>query len=188
MAEPGWYPDPSGTPQQRYWDGAQWTEHVAPMAAPQTAPPAQRSRGVGCLIAVVIGVVVLFVGAILAAIAIPTFLGAQERARDRSAQGDLRNALAAAKIVLADEGSYPETSQPLADVDRSLSFTDSAGPTEAGVVAYNREGGEIFLATRSEGGDCFYIADNGTATGFAADEACGPSRDQRYVANFPDAG
>lgn len=22
---PGWYPDPSGAPQQRYWDGRQWT-------------------------------------------------------------------------------------------------------------------------------------------------------------------
>ncbi len=26
----GWYPDNTG--QQRYWDGAQWTEHVAPTA------------------------------------------------------------------------------------------------------------------------------------------------------------
>jgi hypothetical protein len=24
---PGWYPDPSGAPQQRYWDGSKWTEH-----------------------------------------------------------------------------------------------------------------------------------------------------------------
>jgi uncharacterized RDD family membrane protein YckC len=35
----GWYPDPDtthpGAPQgQRYWDGRQWTEHVAPAAAP----------------------------------------------------------------------------------------------------------------------------------------------------------
>ncbi len=28
----GWYPDPSGAPQQRYWDGTRWTESVA--AAP----------------------------------------------------------------------------------------------------------------------------------------------------------
>jgi len=28
----GWYPDPSGTTQQRWWDGAQWTEHYTPGA------------------------------------------------------------------------------------------------------------------------------------------------------------
>ena len=28
----GWYPDPSGSGQQRYWDGTQWTEHYAPGA------------------------------------------------------------------------------------------------------------------------------------------------------------
>lgn len=34
---PGWYPDPITPGQQRYWDGAQWTEHAAPL--PQNAPP-----------------------------------------------------------------------------------------------------------------------------------------------------
>lgn len=28
---PGWYPDPQGLPQQRYWDGAAWTGHTAPL-------------------------------------------------------------------------------------------------------------------------------------------------------------
>ena len=26
--QPGWFPDPSGQAEQRYWDGAAWTEHV----------------------------------------------------------------------------------------------------------------------------------------------------------------
>lgn len=26
----GWYADPSGQPAQRWWDGAQWTEHTQP--------------------------------------------------------------------------------------------------------------------------------------------------------------
>ncbi len=34
----GWYDDGSG--RQRYWDGAQWTEHFAPAAAPPSAPAA----------------------------------------------------------------------------------------------------------------------------------------------------
>ncbi|MBM7829457.1 hypothetical protein JOE59_000162 [Agromyces cerinus] len=40
----GWYPDPSDAAAQRWWDGVQWTEHVAPAApvAPveQVAPRA----------------------------------------------------------------------------------------------------------------------------------------------------
>jgi len=28
----GWYPDPSGQPAQRYWDGAVWTGYTAPAA------------------------------------------------------------------------------------------------------------------------------------------------------------
>ena len=31
----GWHPDPSGDPHLRWWDGRQWTEHVAPI--PETA-------------------------------------------------------------------------------------------------------------------------------------------------------
>jgi hypothetical protein len=34
----GWYPQPDG--QQRYWDGQQWTEHLAPIASPPIARPA----------------------------------------------------------------------------------------------------------------------------------------------------
>ena len=34
---PGWYPDPSGKPMQRYFDGAAWTEHYAPAAAAPAA-------------------------------------------------------------------------------------------------------------------------------------------------------
>jgi hypothetical protein len=40
----GWYPDPQGASARRYWDGAQWTDHVAPTSseasslAPAAAP------------------------------------------------------------------------------------------------------------------------------------------------------
>lgn len=39
----GWYPDPQPPhpgqpPQQRYWDGATWTTHVAPLVAPPEQP------------------------------------------------------------------------------------------------------------------------------------------------------
>jgi Protein of unknown function (DUF2510)/Domain of unknown function (DUF4429) len=28
---PGWYPDPHGTPNTRWWDGTTWTEHLQPI-------------------------------------------------------------------------------------------------------------------------------------------------------------
>lgn len=36
---PGWYADPSGRFEQRYWDGGTWTEHVARGGAQYTDPP-----------------------------------------------------------------------------------------------------------------------------------------------------
>jgi hypothetical protein len=41
-APPGWYPDPSGAPGQRYFDGRDWTEHRAhpfPPLAPGRCEP-----------------------------------------------------------------------------------------------------------------------------------------------------
>ena len=48
---PGWFPDPLGRHEQRYWDGQQWTEHVAshgrqgvdPVGAPQQVPTVNHS-------------------------------------------------------------------------------------------------------------------------------------------------
>lgn len=40
----GWYPDPTGAAQQRYWDGEQWTGALAAptvVAIPLAAPPAK---------------------------------------------------------------------------------------------------------------------------------------------------
>ena len=50
-------------------------------------------------------VVVLIIG-ILIAIALPTFLGARERAQNRAAQSSLRNALVAAKTAYTDTSDY----------------------------------------------------------------------------------
>ena len=36
---PGWYPDPAGSPDQRYFDGVGWTDHYHPPRAASTNPP-----------------------------------------------------------------------------------------------------------------------------------------------------
>lgn len=41
---PGWYTDPQGA--QRWWDGTQWTAHVAPAVAAEAAPVVSAAAGV----------------------------------------------------------------------------------------------------------------------------------------------
>lgn len=46
MSDPGWYPDTRNAGIQRYWDGQQWTEHVAPLHQPvQQVVVSQPARG-----------------------------------------------------------------------------------------------------------------------------------------------
>lgn len=75
---PGWYDDGQG--RQRYWDGAQWTEHVAPAAGtstaafPQTASgasaslpdPGKRTSLKGLWIALIVVGAVVLIGAVVA--------------------------------------------------------------------------------------------------------------------------
>jgi uncharacterized protein len=64
---PGWYPDPSGQPRQRWWDGKAWSWYVAtsggvawdPLAPEAREPEPPGLRGVGLAIAgYVVGVVI----------------------------------------------------------------------------------------------------------------------------------
>ena len=38
-----WYPDPDGSPQLRYWDGTQWTDHYHAQAPVVPAPTQQQA-------------------------------------------------------------------------------------------------------------------------------------------------
>src|SRR5436853_3849411 len=76
-------------------------------------------------------VVVLIIG-ILIAIALPTFLGARNRANDKAAQSGLRNAIVAAKTCFTDQDSYmgcDDTTLP--SIETSLSFVP-AGTSSTG--------------------------------------------------------
>jgi type IV pilus assembly protein PilA len=87
VAPAGWYADPQNPAAQRYWDGGQWTEHVAAGAA--VPAPSPRKTGSGLIIGIIAGVGVLVVIGILAAIAIPVFLAQREKAQDTAAKADV---------------------------------------------------------------------------------------------------
>src|SRR5437870_13067033 len=60
-------------------------------------------------------VVVLIIG-ILIAIALPTFLGAKNKASDKAAQSSLRNAFTNAKAIFTDQDAYPAQATLVTDL------------------------------------------------------------------------
>jgi len=111
--------------------------------------------------------VVVLIIAILLAIAIPTFLGAQDKAKDRSAQSSVRNTLSAAKVLYADKGSYDEaTAANLQAAEPSLTFNDdvtaSTGPK---IVSVDGSADLFYAVALSKTGDCWAIRDNAAGPG-----------------------
>jgi len=124
-------------------------------------------------------VVVLIIG-ILIAIALPTFLGARQRAQNRAAQSDLRNTLAAAKTWYTDNDSYTGADADGADADALLDLAQiepslvfiaggSAGPdfdVSIGVGDVVAGDGQIFAAARlSQSGTCYLMTDRASGAG-----------------------
>jgi type IV pilus assembly protein PilA len=115
-------------------------------------------------------VVVLIIG-ILIAIALPTFLGARQRAQNRAAQSDLRNALAAAKTAYTDTDDYSQaTDADLPAIEPSLTYT-TAGSTapdfdvDVAVGSVTGTDNQIWAAARlSASGTCYLLTDVATGT------------------------
>jgi type IV pilus assembly protein PilA len=108
--------------------------------------------------------VVVMIIAVLMAIAIPTFLGSQNKAKDRSAQSSLRNTVTAAKTIFTDSTSYTTvTNVTLLAAEPSLTFqalpaTVSSGPKN---VALGTPTATVFYAAAlSDSGTCYYIKDD----------------------------
>lgn len=105
--------------------------------------------------------VVVLIIAILIAIAVPTFLGARERAQDKGAQSDLRNALTAAKVIYTDNSDYTNaTVTALAGVEPSLSFVDGATNGTADNIGVTTTTDTVLLTGLSASGTTFCIYDN----------------------------
>ena len=109
-------------------------------------------------------VVVLIIG-ILIAIALPTFLGARQRAQHRAAQSSLRNGLAAAKTIYTDNDSYTGTGAggaltgaDLQGVEPSLTFQAGAS-TGPNVISFNVSNNNQTWAAAAlaDDGTCYWI-------------------------------
>jgi type IV pilus assembly protein PilA len=126
-------------------------------------------------------VVVLIIG-ILVAIALPTFLGARQRAQNRAAQSSLRNALVAAKTAYTDTSDYTgaDTSAELVLIEPSLTYNAagvaSTGPTVVSVAVTGATNTIWSAAALSQSGTCFWIMDDasagGTGTKYGTGAAC----------------
>ena len=122
--------------------------------------------------------VVVLIIAILIAIAIPTFLGARQRAQDRQAQSNLRNSFAAEKVVYTDNQTFTTNVATLSGIEPSLNYVAAANVTAAAdakaiyVVTANTDG-TVVLGAKSKSGTCFYMMDSANApTQFAKDGSC----------------
>jgi hypothetical protein len=71
----GWYPDPHGSGQLRFWDGGQWTEHMRPQAAQSPVHARQGPRPAPGAGANGFSIAAFVLGAV-AVLLFPIFLGA----------------------------------------------------------------------------------------------------------------
>jgi type IV pilus assembly protein PilA len=122
--------------------------------------------------------VVVLIIAILIAIAIPTFLGARQRAQDRAAQSNLRNALTAEKTYYTDKQAYTAATASVKSIEPSLTFSTAAAAAQGtvSVVVSGALNDIVTLGTKSASGTCFYIKDvaSGAAAGtfYGSDTTC----------------
>jgi type IV pilus assembly protein PilA len=115
--------------------------------------------------------VVVLIIAILIAIAIPTFLGARQRAQDRAAQSNVRNAFTAEKTFYTDGQAYTGLVSDMTAIEPSLTYTTTAGSLAAsGNLVFlaasttSTTNDTVVLGAQSGSGKCFWLKDN-TATG-----------------------
>jgi type IV pilus assembly protein PilA len=105
-------------------------------------------------------VVILIVG-ILAAIALPTFIGQQDKGKDASAKSDARNAVTQIESCFVDEQTYANcgnTASVMSTANTGLSWgtgqgqVNISGNTGTGytVTAYSKSGNQ-FIITKASG-------------------------------------
>ena len=123
--------------------------------------------------------VVIIIIAILAAIAIPTFLGQRQKAQDASAKSLVRNAMTALESAYVDGRTYNVDAATLQAIEPSITFNqadshvvDTATPAVSATssaddhaVDYYGDDSTFSIATVSLSGNMFGVYTDKTANG-----------------------
>ncbi|MCC7076704.1 MAG: hypothetical protein IT198_06220 [Acidimicrobiia bacterium] len=111
--------------------------------------------------------VVVLIIAILIAIAIPTFLGARQRAQDRAAQSDIRNAFTAEKTHYTDTEAYTDVGATIDAIEPSLTYQDNSLNPPANTVGLDlgASAQEVCVVKQSNSGQWFGLRDQATGAG-----------------------
>jgi type IV pilus assembly protein PilA len=128
--------------------------------------------------------VVVLIMAILMAIAIPTFLGSQNKAKDASVKSDLRNGLTTAKSAAADNaGVFDSTAAAavttLTAAEPGLSFAAASSTAAIGVFV-GTAGADITLVKLSKGGKYYAI----TSTSGGVTKSCSAATEAAVDSNL----
>lgn len=112
-------------------------------------------------------IIVVLITAVLLALAVPTFVGAENKAKDRAAQTSARNALTNAKTIFAATGVYSDVDvTKLSAALPSLHFLDGETKPVAPVTYGPKTVSVLSTATTwygavlSDTGTCFYVVDS----------------------------
>jgi hypothetical protein len=125
MPPPGWYDDPEQPWTWRYWDGARWTEHRAPMWVPPDRDPTSLSAWIDCSVAAA-KVAVRGVGLLLAALWMVVGVagwGLVVAVLDSDRWHELRELLGNDRLLIGPTGSTAGAELTDAEADRAWELT-----------------------------------------------------------------
>ena len=110
-------------------------------------------------------VVILIIG-ILAAIALPTFLGQQKKGQDASAKSDARNLVSHVESCFADTQDYTLCDSSAELGSTGLTYGAAAGQVQ---VAAGATSSSFTVTGTSQSGNAFSITRSGTGAGYTRD-------------------
>ena len=107
-------------------------------------------------------VVVIIIG-LLAAIAIPAFLGQRDKANDAAAKSLVRNSSTAVEAAYADTQNYATITAAAVEAIEPNIDIDAAGAASANQVVFTPNGNGYTLSSTSRSGKVFTLTKNITA-------------------------